>query len=552
MSYRIFFSGFWSGFHDKTNGVNETFFLNLIKKVYKTENVVVEQDIQKANILIENTQVTNSLLHKKRWVHTYLFSGESYCKSNGSEYTCVLRGERTHHNVINCPLFIPYLESSFSDQILNNIAKPSIPVEDGQILNNIATEVPKKDCLVLISNPGGSVRNTFCQKLETRMNVTYAGQYKNNIGGPFTPYMTSSEFLDYIKQFKFILSMENSKADTYITEKIIHGFHVGTVPIYWGSDRVSDYFNPERFLHVKGEQDIDSVIDRMVNMTDSEWLEMVKKTIYSNEYTIDSIAKQVRKYLFHQRFSEVRQIYCLCNPEFEPERYKNLVSMFKRLKVSEDNITFISPTYKHTITKEIMKRYVKTFQILTMRNDLMRPSEVSLFLNLKAVLEDIERCYSDPFDMFLILEADAFDLANIYDFQDLLKKVKDKTWSVIHVGGKVEADGSPFCNNLLPYRKDIQYTSLLSDAKEDLSNSEDSIRLFRHFNTRCTDSLLWSYKGVQQFLQELKKENYYVPLDYFMSELTIDNKEFKHFWSKPTYFDQKSNLRMEKSSIQNW
>jgi hypothetical protein len=535
-SYRIFFAGFWTGFHDKTNGVNEVFFLNLMKKVYKTENILVEQDIQKANILIENTQVTDSLLHKKRWVHTYLFSGESYCKSNGSEYTCVLRGERTHNNVINCPLFVPYLESSFN----------------GQILNNIATEVPKKDCLILISNPGGSVRNTFCQKLEKKMNVTYAGNYKNNIGAPFTPYMISKEFLDYVKQFKFILSMENSKADTYITEKIIHGFHAGIVPVYWGSDRVSDYFNPERFLHVKGEQDIDSVIDRMVNMTDSEWLEIVRKPVYSNVYTIDSIARQVRKYLFHQRFSEVRQIYCLCNPEFEPERYKNLVAMFKRLKVSDDSLTFISPTYKHTITDDMMKRYVKTFQIMTMRKDPMRIPEISLFLNLRATLEDIKRNYSDPFDMFLILEADVFDLANVYDFQDLLQKVKNKPWSVIHVGGKDAPDGSPFCNNLLPYRKDINYTPLLHDAKEDLSQVGDSIRLFRHFNTRCTDSLLWSYKGVQQFLQHMQKENYYVPLDYYMSELTIDNKEFKHYWSKPSYFDQKSNLRIEQSSIQTW
>jgi hypothetical protein len=536
MSYRIFFTGFWSGFHEKTNGVNEIFFLNLMKKVYKTENVVVEFDFQKANILIENTQVVDSFLHKKKWIHTYLFSGESYCKQNGSEYTCVLRGERTHNNIINTPLFVPYLESSFS----------------GNIKAEQLNYMPKGDVLVLISNPGGSVRNTFCQKLEQKMKVTYAGNYKNNIGGPFTPYMTSPEFLDYVKQFKFILSMENSKADTYITEKILHGLHVGTIPVFWGSDRVSDYFNVERFLHVKDETCIDSVIDRMVKMTDSEWLEIVQKPIYSNEYTIDSIARQVRKYLFHQRFSEVRQIYCLCNPEFEPVRYKNLKEMLQRLKVSDDNITFLSPTYKHTITNEMMKRYVKTNQILTMRYDQMRPSEVSLFLNLKTVLEDIERNYSDEHDMFLILEADVFDLPNINSFQDLLQKVKDKPWSVIHVGGSQEPDGAPFCLNLLPYRNDIQYTPLLHDAKEDLSNSDDSIRLFRHFNTRCTDSLLWSYKGVQQFLQHMQKENYYVPLDYYMSEFTIDNKEFKHYWSKPTYFDQKSNLRMEKSEIQIW
>ena len=34
---KIFFNGFWSGFHDHTNGVNDKFFIDLMKDVYDTD-----------------------------------------------------------------------------------------------------------------------------------------------------------------------------------------------------------------------------------------------------------------------------------------------------------------------------------------------------------------------------------------------------------------------------------------------------------------------------------------------------------------------------------
>jgi hypothetical protein len=49
--------------------------------------------------------------------------------------------------------------------------------------------------------------------------------------------------------------MENAREDTYITEKITHGFVSGNIPIYWGSLRVTDYFNADRFINVENVDD---------------------------------------------------------------------------------------------------------------------------------------------------------------------------------------------------------------------------------------------------------------------------------------------------------
>ena len=37
---------------------------------------------------------------------------------------------------------------------------------------------------------------------------------------------------------KFIISMENSIGDTYITEKVLHGLLADTIPIYWGTNNI--------------------------------------------------------------------------------------------------------------------------------------------------------------------------------------------------------------------------------------------------------------------------------------------------------------------------
>jgi hypothetical protein len=74
--------------------------------------------------------------------------------------------------------------------------------------------------------------------------------------------------------------MENSQEEYYITEKLYNAMRAGIVPVYWGSPNVTKYFNPNRFLHVRSEYDIGSVIHRMLSMKDEEYLSMVQEPIF--------------------------------------------------------------------------------------------------------------------------------------------------------------------------------------------------------------------------------------------------------------------------------
>ena len=206
----IFFNGWFSGFIDKTNpGLHVDFFLKLFKKVYNVECII--SDYENSDILCEFDMLIgcSSFVKKKQWKHTYLFSGESSLKCNKQDYTCVLWGERNHKNVVNIPLFIPYI---YTNDFLNRLeTKTEITI------------IPTNDICVIISNPIGKERISFLNKLEKKFKVCYAGRYKNNIGGSLNPQYNSKEFHSFVNQFKFIISMENSREDTYITEKLING-----------------------------------------------------------------------------------------------------------------------------------------------------------------------------------------------------------------------------------------------------------------------------------------------------------------------------------------
>lgn len=51
-----------------------------------------------------------------------------------------------------------------------------------------------------------------------------------------------------LKEFKFSITMENSQEDDYFTEKIIDCFLTGTVPIYYGTKNIGNYFNKDGFF----------------------------------------------------------------------------------------------------------------------------------------------------------------------------------------------------------------------------------------------------------------------------------------------------------------
>ena len=268
--------------------------------------------IEDSDILFESVFGTNTLLYHKKWLYTFLFIGESDRRlplfipngiSNNTlkDYSCILKGEKDNNNIINFPLFVFY---TYCFNFTQKLIKHNYDANRwNQITNNIITKIPPKNVCVIISSADSEGRNYFCEQLEKVVKIDYAGSYKKNVPNILDSHC-SPGFIDFVSQYKIIITMENSKNKTYITEKILHGFAANTIPVYWGSDNINEYFNEERFINVKSfnNNDINKAINEIcILLNDNKkYLEMVNKPIYINNripLTINNISNNIQKLL---------------------------------------------------------------------------------------------------------------------------------------------------------------------------------------------------------------------------------------------------------------
>ncbi len=54
------------------------------------------------------------------------------------------------------------------------------------------------------------------------------------------------------KNYKYLISIENSKSDSYISEKFIDCIYQNIIPIYWGGDKVDKYFGENCCFKLSG------------------------------------------------------------------------------------------------------------------------------------------------------------------------------------------------------------------------------------------------------------------------------------------------------------
>jgi hypothetical protein len=270
------FNGFWAGFFEKIDPIHIDFFIKLLSDVYN-EDVIVTFNLDEADILIESIFTNTTYINYKKWKASILFTGESYyaqCMLNNlSLYTCILGFNPTIDNFVEFPFYIVYLKSF-----------PNMTFTPTKTISNNFTSA-------VISNGSSNERINFLDKLENKMTVLYGGFYKNNIGGKIQGNFASDTLLNFYKNSKFVITMENKRIGHYITEKLINGFRAGIIPIYWGSQHISEHFNSKRFIILEDttESSINKVIDKMANMSDEEYFQIVNEPIFNKDKNIDII-----------------------------------------------------------------------------------------------------------------------------------------------------------------------------------------------------------------------------------------------------------------------
>lgn len=289
----VFFHNFWPGFTEKTDIMDCTFFVQLLEKTYQAPIHVVHTP-DTATILVESIFGNRSYLNYKKWRATILYTGESdYANTQDvDKYDCVLGFEETHANFVKCPLFIIFLLTNI--RIMKEIENIDRPILD---------EIPPNFASIILSNAyHGKERLEFYNTVKKEMPVFSGGKHDNNVGFVVPGSYNSNDMVDFYRRGKFAITMENNDKPYYVTEKLINGIRAGVIPIYWGSSRVTEFFNPRRFIHLSKQptkEEMSGIIQRMKDMTNDEFVDIIREPVLVQPIgeICDEILDSVKKIL---------------------------------------------------------------------------------------------------------------------------------------------------------------------------------------------------------------------------------------------------------------
>lgn len=130
----------------------------------------------------------------------------------------------------------------------------------------------RKFCNFIYSNNtlADPYRERFFYELSKYKKVDSGGKFLNNIG-----YFVNDK-LNFIKEYKFSIAIENSCVNGYTTEKIIEPIMVNSIPIYYGDPSVSHDFNLNSLVDLRSFASISQAVEYIVALDENEDLYLQK------------------------------------------------------------------------------------------------------------------------------------------------------------------------------------------------------------------------------------------------------------------------------------
>lgn len=96
--------------------------------------------------------------------------------------------------------------------------------------------------------------------------------------------------------YMFSVVVENARTDVWITEKVLDCFATGTIPIYWGSKKITHFFNEDGIIFLEPDFNLKQLskelyLSKMTAVKDN--LQRVKKLENPLDYMFDDLYKEL-------------------------------------------------------------------------------------------------------------------------------------------------------------------------------------------------------------------------------------------------------------------
>ena len=187
------------------------------------------------------------------------------------------------------------------------------------------------------------------QKLMDTLQVdSYGGCLKNKFSHP-AEHMSGN--IELFSRYKFVIAIENSNCQDYITEKLVHAVASGSIPIVAGKDNKPDYlkFMPkDSYINIYDYKTIDDLVAKIKSISSN-------KTEYESYIKFKKSHNYTREYLYSLKLNELIQAAkTILNPNetFFRHLITKETSESKLCKVAK----YLQNTPEHIIKDEIQAK----------------------------------------------------------------------------------------------------------------------------------------------------------------------------------------------------
>lgn len=263
---RVAFAHMWDDFQPRHN-----FFMYLLGWIGAQHGIKVSLDETAPNLVFFGPWSAGS---ERKWagVPKVFFTGENTPPNTDADtFLNIGFAYNTDPSYVRLPLWV--LEVNWWGADVEKIVNPKpVSVDAATIPLKTARN---KFCTFVATNPANGNRNAAFHVLNQWRGVEAGGRlFCNRAGGPIPAGRGGGggelAKVDYYKDFKFVITFENSSAPGYTTEKLFHAKVAGAVPIYWGDPFVDRDFDARGFINANGIKTPQDLVELVQKVTDNQ------------------------------------------------------------------------------------------------------------------------------------------------------------------------------------------------------------------------------------------------------------------------------------------
>lgn len=306
-----------------------------------------------------------------------------------------------------------------------------------------------KFCAFMYSNcdssyEGVSMREKLFDILQKASNgrVVSLGKCKNT-GKVEKGSSYLEDAIEMYKPYKFVISVENTFKDGYITEKILLPLLAGCVPIYAGAPDVKNHFESGCFVSVRDFDSLEKCADRIMYLDSTQGKQEYNDMLQTKVMKEENIKKYM-SWFFGGEFYE--DLYRLL-PVFSTMQYQPLRG--KQLKESDATIKVINLEKSVERMEKMSGRlkglryerfpaiwgsdYILDFQpfIQWKIDRKMRSGELGIYLSSLELYSELLVDASNEY--YAVLEDDVYVTKDMSNIKDIVAKAP-KDWDIIFLG----------------------------------------------------------------------------------------------------------------------